>query len=77
MMTKRKPWLPRVSGLPCLCLPWRECAEEFVRAARDFLDQERQRRRVALAMRRGGRLWTMKTWLGEQCHASRADARGE
>jgi hypothetical protein len=42
-------------------------AEDFVRAARDFLDQEQRRRRVSLAGPRGGRLrWTMKTWLGEQ-----------
>ena len=52
-------------------------AEEFVRAARDFLDQERQRRRVALAMRRGGRLcWTMKTWLGEQCYTPAGQTHG-
>ena len=52
-------------------------AEDFVRAARDFLDQERQRRRVALAMRRGGRLcWTMKTWLGEQCDTPAGQTHG-
>jgi hypothetical protein len=51
-------------------------AEQFVRAAQDFLDQERQRRRVALAMQRGGRLRrTMQTWLGEQCHLPAGQVR--
>jgi hypothetical protein len=52
-------------------------AEQFVRTARDFLDQEQQRRRVALAMRRGGRLrWTMRTWLGEQFYMPAGHAHG-
>jgi hypothetical protein len=52
-------------------------AEQFIRAARDCLDQERRRRRVPLAMHRGGRLrWTMKTWLGEQFHTLAGQAHG-
>jgi hypothetical protein len=43
-------------------------AEQFVRTARDFLDQERQRRR---------RLhWTMQTWLGEQFYTPAGQVRG-
>ena len=53
-------------------------AEEFVRAARDFLDQERQRRRST-----GHASWRAPVLDHENLarravlHASRADARGE
>jgi hypothetical protein len=43
-------------------------AEQFVRTARDFLDQERQRRRRLR--------WTMQTWLGEQFYTPAGQVRG-
>ena len=44
-------------------------AAQFVRIARGFLEQERQRQRVIGAIRREGRLrWAVRTWLGEPFH---------
>jgi hypothetical protein len=44
-------------------------AEQFVRSARQFLDQERQR--VRRAMRQAGSMrWAVQSWLGEHFHRS-------
>jgi hypothetical protein len=44
-------------------------AEQFVRRAREFLDQARQHQRQVRAICRPGRLrWTLQTWLGEPVH---------
>jgi hypothetical protein len=52
-------------------------AAQFVRIAREFLEQERQRQRVIGAIRREGRLrWAARTWLGKPFQVPLGSAGG-